>query len=68
VPMSSEPAGSPNGPQPIGILIPPHGREAYVACAAADRVAVLDLSTLEVVRSFATGREPDGLAWYAAGD
>ena len=30
-----------------------------------DRVAVLDLGTLEVVRSFPTGRVPDGLAWYA---
>jgi YVTN family beta-propeller protein len=51
--------------QPIGILIPPAGREAYIACAAADRVAVLDLTTLALARSFATGREPDGLAWYA---
>jgi len=53
------------GTQPIGILIPPHGREAYVACAAIDRVAVLDLATLKVTRSFTTGSQPDGLAWYA---
>ena len=53
------------GTQPIGILIPPHGREAYVACAAVDRVAVLDLATLKVARSFTTGSQPDGLAWYA---
>jgi YVTN family beta-propeller protein len=68
VPMTLEPPAGAQGPQPIGILIPPHGREAFVACAAADRVAVLDLGTLEVARSFATGSQPDGLAWYAPRD
>jgi YVTN family beta-propeller protein len=50
--------------QPIGILVPPRGGVAYVACAAADRVAVIDLATLALTHSFAVGREPDGLAWY----
>jgi len=53
-----------NSAQPIGVLVPPHGRVAYVACAAADRVAVIDLDSLTVTGSFAVGREPDGLAWY----
>jgi YVTN family beta-propeller protein len=48
---------------PIGILVPPGGRVAYVACAAANRVAVLDLASLAVTRTFAVGAEPDGLAW-----
>jgi YVTN family beta-propeller protein len=53
---------------PIGILVPPRGADgpnvAYVACAAADRIAVIDLAALAVTRNFAVGREPDGLAWY----
>jgi YVTN family beta-propeller protein len=46
-----------------GILIVPDGSRAFVALSADDKVAVLDLKTLEVVTTFATGRDPDGLAW-----
>jgi YVTN family beta-propeller protein len=53
-----------NSAVPIGVLVPPGGRVAYVACAAADRVAVIALDSLTVTTSFAVGREPDGLAWY----
>lgn len=48
---------------PIGVLVHPDGSRAYVACAAADRVAEIDLASLTVTRSFATGEEPDGLAF-----
>jgi YVTN family beta-propeller protein len=46
-----------------GILIVPDGSRAFVAVSGDDKVAVLDLKTLEVVTTFATGKDPDGLAW-----
>jgi len=46
-----------------GILIVPDGSRAFVAVSGDDKVAVLDLKTLEVVTTFATGKDPDGLGW-----
>jgi YVTN family beta-propeller protein len=46
-----------------GILIGPDGSRAYVAVSSADKVAVLDLKTLEVVGEISAGKQPDGLAW-----
>jgi len=46
-----------------GILILPDGARALVAVSGDDKVAVLDLKTLEVTTTFATGQDPDGLAW-----
>jgi YVTN family beta-propeller protein len=46
-----------------GILILPDGSRAFVAVSAKDRVAVIDLKTLEVVGEIPTGKQPDGLAW-----
>ena len=46
-----------------GILIVPDGSRAYVAVSAKDKVAVVDLKTLEVTGYVSTGRQPDGLAW-----
>lgn len=48
---------------PIGILIPPDGRRAYVANANADVVSIVDLQTWETVGQLKPGREPDGMAW-----
>ena len=50
-------------PTPIGVLVPPDGKRAYVAAANADQVLEVDLETLTVVRGMRTGREPDGLGW-----
>ncbi len=47
---------------PVGLLIAPDGRRAWVSCTDADVVAVLDLDTLKVVARWKAGREPDGLA------
>jgi YVTN family beta-propeller protein len=52
---------------PIGILVPPGGRRAYVANANADAVSIIDLETWEVSGTLATGREPDGMAWSPLG-
>lgn len=46
-----------------GILMVPDGSRAFVAVSAKDKVAAIDLKTLEVTGYIATGRGPDGLAW-----
>lgn len=46
-----------------GILIAPDGARAYVAVSMNDKVAVLDLKTLEIVGQISAGKQPDGLAW-----
>jgi YVTN family beta-propeller protein len=46
-----------------GILIAPDGSRAYVAVSSADKVAVIDLKTLEVTGQIDAGKQPDGLAW-----
>ena len=48
---------------PIGIVVDPDGRHAYVAHANADKIAVLDLATWKVTATFAAGKEPDGMAF-----
>lgn len=48
---------------PIGIVVPPDGRRAFVAHAQADVVSVLDLGKWTVARLLKAGREPDGMAW-----
>jgi YVTN family beta-propeller protein len=46
-----------------GILIAPDSSRAYVAVSTADKVAVVDLKTLEVMGQIVAGKQPDGLAW-----
>jgi YVTN family beta-propeller protein len=46
-----------------GILMVPDGSRAYVAVSAKDKVAVVNLQTLEVTGEIPTGKGPDGLAW-----
>jgi YVTN family beta-propeller protein len=50
-------------PTPIGVLVAPDGRHAYVALAAAREVAEINLDDYRIERTFITGRQPDGLAW-----
>lgn len=54
-----------DSPVPIGILIPPGGKRAYVANANADVVAILDLETWKVAGVLTAGKEPDGLGYSA---
>jgi YVTN family beta-propeller protein len=51
------------GRTPTGILVPPGGREAFVAVSGDNRIAVIDLAKLSVARTIATGNNPDGMAW-----
>jgi YVTN family beta-propeller protein len=46
-----------------GILVLPDGSRAFIAVSAKDKVASLDLKTLEITGYIATGKQPDGLAW-----
>jgi YVTN family beta-propeller protein len=46
-----------------GILMQPDGTRAFVAVSSNDKVAVVDLKTLEVTGTIATGKDPDGMAW-----
>jgi DNA-binding beta-propeller fold protein YncE len=48
---------------PLGILISPDGRHAWVALAAMDQIAEVDIATRRVVRYLTAGREPDGMAY-----
>jgi YVTN family beta-propeller protein len=53
------------GQMPEGILVPSDGDRIYVAVTGENRVAVVDVNTLEMVQTIATGRGPDGMAWAA---
>jgi DNA-binding beta-propeller fold protein YncE len=48
-----------------GILMVPDGSRAFVAVSMKDKVAAIDLNTLEVTGYIATGKGPDGVAWAA---
>lgn len=50
-------------PVPVGILIEPDGKRAYVANTNADIVTVLDLEQWRVSGRLRAGKEPDGMAW-----
>ncbi len=49
-------------PAPVGLLISPDAKRAFVAASHADVVAVIDLEVLRVVDAWTSGKEPDGLA------
>jgi YVTN family beta-propeller protein len=48
-----------------GILIPPSGKEAYVAVSGGADVAVVDLASFTVRGTIATHHQPDGMAWVS---
>jgi YVTN family beta-propeller protein len=50
-------------PVPVGVVIAPDGRRAWVAATQADAVVVFDPSSLEVLDLVKAGREPDGMAY-----
>ena len=49
-------------PVPVGLLVAPDGKTAYVAATQADAVVVIDTETLAVRNLLRAGREPDGMA------
>jgi len=50
-------------PVPVGIVISPDGRHAYVANTNADLITVIDLKEWRITRRLKAGREPDGMAY-----
>jgi YVTN family beta-propeller protein len=46
---------------PIGIVIEPDGKHAFVACTATGTIAKIDLATRTVVEHLRTGKGPDGI-------
>jgi YVTN family beta-propeller protein len=48
-------------PVPVGLLIAPDGKRAWVASTNADVVSVLDLDRYAVTSRLTAGKEPDGL-------
>ena len=51
-----------NSPAPVGLLISPDGKRAWVASTNADVVSELSLESMAIVRRLTAGKEPDGLA------
>ncbi len=54
------------GGVPIGIVISPDGKRAYVAHANADAIAILDLDRWAAIGTLKAGKEPDGMAYSPA--
>jgi YVTN family beta-propeller protein len=54
---------TPGSSMPIGIVIDPQSKLAFVALNAADKVAVIDLEEHRVRGHFETGHGPDGMAF-----
>jgi YVTN family beta-propeller protein len=48
---------------PIGIVIAPDGKRAYVAHANSDTISIVDLSQWKRVGSLTAGKEPDGMGY-----
>jgi len=48
---------------PSGILMAPDGKRAFVACAGAKKVAVIETTSFSVTHEIDTGNVPDGLAY-----
>lgn len=52
-----------NSAVPLGILMEPSGRRAWVATAALGEVVEIDLETLAITRTIDAGANPDGMAY-----
>lgn len=55
--------GEVSGSIPVGLLLSRDGEMLFVAHTHAHRVSVRDASSLEQIKVFTAGREPDGMAW-----
>lgn len=60
---AAEDGVEPAQPQPVGLLVEPTNRYAFVALTNAKKIAVVDLSTWAVGAEIPTGNAPDGMAW-----
>ena len=51
---------------PVGIVIAPDGKRAYVAHAEGDSITILDLQEWKPAGTLTVGKGPDGMAYSAA--
>ncbi len=51
------------GARPIGVIVGPDNKFAYVANHGLDNIAVIDLSIWEIVKRLPAGKGPDGMAF-----
>ena len=49
-------------PAPVGVLVAPDSKRAWVAATHADVIAVIDLVNFRVEDAWTVGKEPDGMA------
>lgn len=59
--MASGPFG--NSSVPIGVLVEPGGRRAFVAHANGDAISIVDLKEWKKVGTLTAGKEPDGMGY-----
>ena len=59
--MASGPFG--NSSVPIGVLIEPDGKRAFVAHANGDAISIVDLQRWQKVGTLTAGKEPDGMGY-----
>jgi YVTN family beta-propeller protein len=52
-----------DGSLPVGLVIAPDGKRAYIAHTNADQISILDLETWKPVGTLTAGKEPDGMAF-----
>ncbi len=52
-----------NSSVPIGILVSPNGKQAYIAHANSDVISIVDLKTWKITGDVRGGKEPDGLGY-----
>lgn len=50
-------------PVPVGLVVSPDDKLAWVAATQSDVVVVVEVETLEVIDLIRTGKEPDGMAY-----
>ena len=52
-----------DSPVPVGILVHPTNKFAFVANTNADVITIINLETLEISGRLTAGKEPDGLGF-----
>ncbi len=52
-----------DSPVPVGVLIPPDGKTAFVANTNADQITVIDLASWKITGTLRAGKEPDGMTY-----
>ncbi len=64
IPTPAEPKGLPPGQKhpPMNLALSADRKLLYVVIVSANQVAAIDLGKLEIVKTFPTGKLPDGIA------